>query len=76
LPSPAFLLIEERADGIFLSRHDRHGRCVGDTWHASPQEAKDQASFEYPAAGIDWREVPSNVADAIRFGLEQLEGGA
>jgi hypothetical protein len=72
LPSPAFLLLEERADGIFLFRHDAQGRCVGDTWHMSVQDAKDQALFEYPGVSLDWREVPTDVADPVQFGIAQL----
>jgi hypothetical protein len=76
LSAAAFLLIEERADGIFLFRYDRRGQCVGDTWHASPQDAKDQALYEYPGRVISWEEVPTTVGDAIRFGLEEISGEA
>src|SRR5438477_10298489 len=62
LPQPAFLLLEEREDGVFLFRYDCQGQCVGDTWHMSAQDAKDQASFEYLDAALDWQDIPPDVA--------------
>jgi hypothetical protein len=73
LGSPAFLLIEERADGILLFRHDASGGCVGDTWHQSLQDAKDQATFEYSGVKFDWCDVPASVKDAVEFGVAQLD---
>jgi hypothetical protein len=64
-------MIEERADGAFLFRYDTQGQCVGDTWHMSVQDAKDQGSFEYPGVRLDWRDIPAEIVDAVRFGLEQ-----
>lgn len=72
LPSPAFLLIEECVDGVYLFRHDAQGQFGGDTWHQSVQDARDQATFEYPGTVIDWREVPSDIEDAVQFGVAQL----
>jgi hypothetical protein len=71
LETPALAIIEESADGIFLKRYDRSGRCVGDTWHMSLDDAKEQAIFEYGPAIAGWKDVPNGVSDAVSFGLAE-----
>ena len=58
---PAFVVINESQDGVFLNRYDIHGECVGDTWHASVKDAKDQAAYEYEGALGEWQVVSSEV---------------
>ncbi len=79
LPWPRILLIEGKADGVFLVRLTEDGRFSGDTWHANVDEAKEQAEREYgPLVGI-WREVPLTIQDDVqiaRFALSPAaEGG-
>ena len=56
---PAFLVIEERPDGIFLYRFGATGECVGDTWHMNIDDAKHQASFEFEGFVQGWVDVPA-----------------
>jgi hypothetical protein len=49
-------LVEE--DGAFsLLRLDEDGQCTADTWHATAEEAKAQASFEFGIEEADWKET-------------------
>jgi hypothetical protein len=52
--------IVEDEDGIYLYRYDMNGECVGDTWHMTLDEAKEQAEFEFSIGINDWREEPSS----------------
>jgi len=72
LPPPAFLLLEQRTEGVFLFRYGSQGQCVGDTWHMSVQDAMDQAAFEYPDTALDWQDIPAEVADAVHFGIQRI----
>ena len=54
------LVIEQKRDGVFLYRCDGQGRCVGDTWHMSVEDAKHQAGFEYAGLVGEWREAPAS----------------
>lgn len=49
-------LVEIRvvSDGVFLLRYSDDGRFVGDTWHMSVEDAKDQAAFEFGASLGAW----------------------
>jgi hypothetical protein len=69
LPGPRVVVIKEDPDGIFLYRYTEDGSVVGDTWHQSVDEAKEQASFEYGELLNEWREVPSDVSDPVAFAL-------
>jgi hypothetical protein len=64
------VVIEERADGIFLFRFAAGGRLVGDTWHATIEEAKQQAHYEFGGLLSEWKPVPEEVEDAFSFGLQ------
>jgi hypothetical protein len=66
---PCFLLIKEESSGIFLYRYDAKGKCVGDTWHKSVDDAKHQATYEYENFILDWEDVPSEVKDIVNYGL-------
>ena len=70
---PAFLVIDETADGVFLYRYDADGKCVGDTWHINIDDAKHQADYEYEGLMQEWQNVPLNVKDIVAFGLAHLK---
>jgi hypothetical protein len=59
LPAPVSADIVEDEHGYFLIRKDPGGVEVGDTWHASLEEAKAQAAWELGIAEKDWGEAPS-----------------
>jgi hypothetical protein len=61
------LLIEQKPDGIFLFRFSADGCCVGDTWHMSIEDAKEQAKFEFSDLISEWRPVPPEVDDVVQF---------
>jgi hypothetical protein len=67
LPPPRILLIEETPDGYFLIRYTEAGEFAGDTWHATFDEAADQAEFEFDAGRSDWIEVPRDEVDAVAY---------
>jgi hypothetical protein len=67
-----FLVIEENQDGAFLYRYDAKGDCVGDTWHLNTDDAKHQATYEYEDLVQDWQNIPSEVEDAVLFGLARM----
>lgn len=66
---PRVLVVESRADGVFLDRYDEAGEEAGDTWHRSIEEAKAQAQTEYGENLGAWTEVPSAEGDAVAFAL-------
>jgi hypothetical protein len=41
-------------DGFYLFGCDAQWNTVTDTWHATLEEAKDQAEFEYEGTGSTW----------------------
>lgn len=43
--------------GAWLLRFDERGTCVADTWHATVEEAKAQARFEYAISADEWQPV-------------------
>lgn len=53
---PVLLVIEQHPEGIYLIRYDASGSEVGDTWHASIEDAKEQASFEYEIDPERWEQ--------------------
>jgi hypothetical protein len=69
LDVPRVVVLESRADGIFLNRYDETGDEVGDTWHQSFEEAKEQAAAEYADNLGPWTEVPQSEDDAVAFAL-------
>ena len=76
MPTPAFLVIEENREGVFLYRYDAKGQCVGDTWHMNVDDAVEQADYEYEGNLGCWRNVPSDLDDVIAFGISSLERGS
>ena len=69
LGTPVLLVIEVKTDGVFLFRFSAERSCVGDTWHKSVGEAKDQAAFEFNELLSTWKVVPEKTDDVFLFGL-------
>jgi len=70
MEAPVLITIEEKPDGVFLFRFTADGRVVGDTWHTTVEEAKQQARFEFADLLSDWKSVPADVEDMVSFGLK------
>jgi hypothetical protein len=64
----SFLVIDEGQDGVFLYRYDIRGECVGDTWHSSIEDAKNQAAYEYETSLGEWQAVSSE--DVVALGVD------
>lgn len=60
---PRIALIIERPDGVFLERFTDQGALVGDTWHMTVENAKEQAAKEYGGLLGSWHRVPIEVED-------------
>jgi hypothetical protein len=67
-----FLVIEETPEGFFLYRFDKDGQCVGDTWHANEEEAREQADYEYGKGTTSWSNIPESVDDVVKFTLAHI----
>lgn len=66
-----FLVVEQKPDGVFLYRFDKIGQCVGDTWHATVQDARDQAAYEFHDR-VHWQEIPQEAEDVVAYCLEKV----
>jgi hypothetical protein len=70
------LLIGDGTGRAMLFRYTAHGEFGGDTWHASSDDAQEQAAEEYGDALGQWVEVPSDIADAhgyaVQYAYERL----
>jgi hypothetical protein len=69
LPPAEFLVIEADQHGTYLFRYTRKGDFAGDTWHATTDDAIAQAEYEFGIIRTDWRQVPPEVEDVIRYVL-------
>lgn len=58
---PTSVEIQQTESGWLLLRIDASGDPITDTWHASLQEAKEQARFEYEIEEGDWEAVDAPV---------------
>ncbi len=67
---PALIALEEKPDGVFLFRFSVEGQVVGDTWHMTVEEAKEQARFEFGDLLSEWKAVPADVEDLVSFGFK------
>jgi hypothetical protein len=61
---PHVVLAEGDSASVMLYRYRDDGEFCGDTWHASLEEAKEQAQYEYGAELGRWSPVPPDAADA------------
>jgi hypothetical protein len=70
------LAVADPGAGAMLFRYTAHGDLAGDTWHASLDEARAQAAYEYGDALVPWIEVPEEIGDAhafaVRYAYERL----
>ena len=65
------LIVADDDPGAMLFRYTAHGELGGDTWHASIEDARAHAAFEYgEALLLPWMEVPEEVADPHHFASE------
>jgi hypothetical protein len=71
--SARLLVIEERPEGFFLFRFDKSGGCVGDTWHFTEEEAREQADYEYGQGAKSWSSVPEEIDDVVKFALAHMK---
>jgi hypothetical protein len=53
-----------------LFRYTAYGDFGGDTYHASLEEALEQAQFEYGDALGEWLTVPDDIVDAHAFAVQ------
>ena len=66
---PGVVVLMDESDGRYLFRFAADGKEVGDTWHQTIEDAKDQADFEYEDLLGEWREVPPEVGDPVALAL-------
>jgi hypothetical protein len=65
LPPARILIVEENADGVYVTRYASSGEFAGDTWHATSEDAFHQAQFEYGVVHDDWAEVSTDHRDPL-----------
>ena len=71
LPWPHVVVMEQAEDGtVSLYRASFSGDNCGDTWHPNLEEAKEQAEFEYKGVLGEWKEIPGNIDDPVRFAIK------
>ncbi|HUF28422.1 MAG TPA: hypothetical protein VMM18_15705 [Gemmatimonadaceae bacterium] len=71
------LIVADDEPGVMLFRYTTYGESAGDTWHATVDEARAHAEYEYGNALIlPWMDVPEDVADphmfAAKYALDRL----
>ena len=76
-PAPdVILLVEDNDKGAMLFRYTAFGEFAGDTWHASVDDAREHAIYDYSDALDEWVDVPVEVEDAhayaVRYAHERL----
>src|SRR3954471_12378119 len=62
-PPDAILLIADADPGAMLFRYTAYGELGGDSWHASIEDAREHAIYDYSDALDDWVDVPEDVED-------------
>lgn len=72
------LLVADADPGAMLFRYTAYGEAGGDTWHATIEEAREQAIEEYADALGEWLEVSDDIDDAhlfaVRYAADRLNG--
>lgn len=71
LPWPQVVVMEETPSGVSLYRFTTTGESAGQTWHRSVDDARYQAQYEYGDLIGEWRDVPSDVKEPVRYALDQ-----
>jgi hypothetical protein len=64
------LIVADAGAGAMLFRYTAHGEFGGDTWHATADDAREQATYEYGDALGEWMEVDADVTDAHVFAVK------
>ena len=75
MPWPSILILEAHDGHAMLYRYAADGNFAGDTWHENVEDAKEQAEYEYARVLNKWKEIPSDVQDAIEFALKKTVTG-
>ena len=71
LPAPdVILLIADDTPGAMLFRYTAYGEVGGDTWHPSPDDAREACIYEYSDALGEWVDVPDDVEDAHAYAVQ------
>jgi hypothetical protein len=73
MPPAKVLLIDVRADGVFLFGYTTTGEFAGDTWHRTVREAKEQARFEHGDRVSPWQAIPESVEDPVALALAEAD---
>ena len=68
------LLVPDTDGGAMLFRYTANGQFGGDTWHATIDDAREQAKFEYDEALEPWIDVPDDVEDAHAYAIQYAFG--
>ena len=64
------LVVADTGAGAMLFRYTAHGEFGGDTWHATVDDAREQAVYEYGESLGEWVEVGDDVQDAHVFAVK------
>ena len=71
LPPPDVILLIAGPDPTaMLFRYTTHGEFGGDTLHASAEDAREQAIYEYSDALDGWVDIPDEVEDAHAYAVQ------
>jgi hypothetical protein len=60
--------------GFYLLRYRSDGSFVGDTWHATSDDALEQANYEFRFSGDGWQPLPDNSIDLAEASKTLLKG--
>lgn len=55
-PRAEIIMIVQEAQGAYLERFLKDGQIVGDTWHATIEEAFSQAAYEF-GQNLEWQSI-------------------
>jgi hypothetical protein len=70
LPPAALIILEPNPGGASLIRYSEGGAFAGDTWHRTPDEAKEQVQFEF--GEVSWNEAPAGPSGVDEFAIATL----
>jgi hypothetical protein len=73
LPRAVVIVLDQTdTEEVYLYRYDATGAFITDTWHASIEDAREQAQFEYDKALGMWLDVPSRLRGHMDLRPEDL----
>ena len=74
LPDAAWVVMETKAEGVFLIRYSEAGEFAGDTWTPTRELAFEVAADEYGLVESDWTDVPDGAPDPLAYaaGLDRV----